>query len=182
LLDKIAKYSILSDVPDDQLPALLDLYRRKMPQLSNTDLLVRISTDTGFWRSALRLAARKIDAGGAPIYMYEFAWKTPCFGTQWALHGVELPFVFNKMEYGAAWDGADSAELRAAADPHNDRYRLAAQTIAAWTSFARTGNPSAAGLHWPAYDLKTRATMIFDRKCRVEADPRSTLRQALLSA
>jgi para-nitrobenzyl esterase len=181
LLDRIARYSILSDVKDDQLPPLLALYRREMHGLSNTDLLVRITTDLGFWGHALEQAARKLEAGGAPVYMYEFAWETPCFRGKWALHGVELPFVFNTMEYGAAWDGTDSAALRTAADPHNHRNHLVAQTVAAWTNFARSGNPSTAGLQWPAYDLKTRPTMLFDRQCKVETDPRSGVREAVLS-
>jgi para-nitrobenzyl esterase len=152
-----------------------------MPKLSNTELLVRISTDLGFWHNALQQVARKIEGGGAPAYVYEFAWKTPCFGGQWALHGVELPFVFNSMEYGAAWDGTDSAAARTAADPQNARYRLAAQTVAAWTSFARSGNPSTPTLHWPAYDLKSRATMVFDGQSRVVGGVRSSVREAVLS-
>jgi para-nitrobenzyl esterase len=38
----------------------------------------------------------------------------------------------------------------------------------AWTSFARTGNPSCKSLgNWPRYS-EGRATMIFDRDSRVE--------------
>ena len=182
LLEKIARYAVLSDVSDAQLPQLLALYRREMPKLSNNELFVRISTDVGFWRNALKQVARKVEAGGAPVYLYEYGWKTSCFGSAWALHGVELPFVFNIMEYGTAWDGSDSAAQRAAADPQNDRYRLAAQTVAAWTSFARTGNPSTKDLHWPAYDPKSHTTMLFDRQSRVVTDIRSSVREAVLAA
>jgi para-nitrobenzyl esterase len=182
LLDKIPRYTVLSNVSDAQLSQLLALYRREMPKLSNNELFVRISTDVGFWRGALQQAARKIEAGGAPVYLYEYAWQTPCFGGSWALHGVELPFIFNIMEYGTAWDGSDSAAQRAAADPQNDRYRLAAQTVAAWTSFARTGNPSTTALQWPAYDPKSHTTMLFDRQSRVVTDIRSSVREALLAA
>lgn len=181
LLDGIERYSILSKVDSEKATRLLPLYRREMPGLSNTELLVRISTDTGFWRNAMLQIARKIEAGGAPAYMYEFAWKTPCFGQAWALHGMELPFVFNIMEYGAAWDGNDSAAQRAAADPEKHRYRLAEQVVAAWASFARTGNPSTSTLRWPAYNLKSRPTMIFDRQSRIVDDLRSGVREAVLS-
>lgn len=42
----------------------------------------------------------------------------------------------------------------------------------AWATFAWTGNPSHEGIGaWPAYDLESRATMIFDVPGRVENDP-----------
>lgn len=181
LLDKIKRYATLSNPGDVKTAKLLELYRREMPELSNTELLVRISTDTGFWHNAMLQTARKVEAGGAPAYVYEFAWKTPCFGQAWALHGIELPFVFNINEYGAAWDGNDSAAQRAAADPQNDRYELAEQVVAAWSSFARSGNPSTSTLRWPAYDLNSRSTMIFDRHSRIVDGVRSNVREAVLS-
>jgi para-nitrobenzyl esterase len=44
--------------------------------------------------------------------------------------------------------------------------------MGAFVRFARTGNPG-----WPAYDLQTRKTMIFDRESRVENDPRKWERE-----
>jgi para-nitrobenzyl esterase len=32
--------------------------------------------------------------------------------------------------------------------------------IAAWSAFARTGDPSTASLPWPAYDANTTTTMV----------------------
>jgi len=76
--------------------------------LSNTEMLVRLSTDLGMWQSALRQAQRKVEIGGPPIYMYEFGWKTPCLGGNWATHGIDIPFVFGNLNYLAAWDAKDS--------------------------------------------------------------------------
>jgi para-nitrobenzyl esterase len=70
---------------------------------------------------------------------------------------------------------------RAAADPQNDRYRLAEQVVAAWSSFARSGDPSTRTLRWPAYDLNSRPTMIFDRQSRIVDGVRSSVREAVLS-
>jgi para-nitrobenzyl esterase len=40
-----------------------------------------------------------------------------------------------------------------------------------WANFARTGRPSAPGQPaWPAYDLKTRQTMVLDVACSVVPD------------
>jgi para-nitrobenzyl esterase len=47
-----------------------------------------------------------------------------------------------------------------------------------WIAFARTGNPNTAGLgKWPAFDLKSRSTMVFDRDSRVVDDPRGRERR-----
>jgi para-nitrobenzyl esterase len=53
-----------------------------------------------------------------------------------------------------------------------DRYALADRMAKAWVAFARTGNPSHAGLPaWGAFNTTTRTTMIFDKECRVVNDP-----------
>lgn len=76
-------------------------------------------------------------------------------------HALEIPFVFNNPDV-APFTG-DSP----------DRYELAAAMSRAWINFARTGNPSVEGMPpWPAYDMESRATMIFHVPCRVENDPR----------
>jgi len=47
-----------------------------------------------------------------------------------------------------------------------------------WAAFAKTGNPDNDAIpHWPAYDVATRATMIFDTTMKVVSDPRSAIRQ-----
>jgi para-nitrobenzyl esterase len=54
-----------------------------------------------------------------------------------------------------------------------ERYELAATMSATWAAFARSGNPNHEGLpHWPAYDARDRATILFDVPCKVENDPR----------
>jgi para-nitrobenzyl esterase len=166
---------------NESYPRLLQLYRRLMPNLSNSRLVVRMATDIGAWRSAILQATRKIEAGGPPVFMYEFDWKVPFLGGTWAQHGVDLAFVFGYTDYPKAWDDNDSAEKRAAADPQNLRYRLATQTMEAWAAFARTGDPSTSSLKWPAYDLKIRSTMILDGESRVVNDPRSGIREAVLA-
>ena len=50
--------------------------------------------------------------------------------------------------------------------------QLGTNLRAAWSAFARTGDPSHKGIGtWPRYDTRTRATMLFDADCRVAADP-----------
>ena len=178
---KAAACALWRSDPTEKYEELLKVYRREMPNLSEKELLVRMSTDITWWRPAITQATRKIAAGGPPVFIYEFAWKTPCFGGSWALHAVDVPFVFGHMDHVKAWDENDSAAERAAADPQNDRYRLAAQTMTAWASFARTGNPSTRDLAWPAYDLTSRPTMVFDRQTRIINNLRSNVHDVVLS-
>jgi len=179
----LAKCQFLSagDLHEDLSPRLAQIYRKTMPNVSPTEFLVRMATDTGAWRSALMQVSRKLEAGGPPVFMCEFNWKVPFVGGSWAQHGVDLAFVFGYTDYPKAWDEGDSAAKRAAADPQNLRYGLATQTMEAWAAFARTGNPSTSTLKWPAYDAETRATMIFGGQSEIVNDPRSSLRKALLA-
>jgi para-nitrobenzyl esterase len=181
LIESIDECAVLSSVSKQKYGELLPTYRRMMPNLSNAQLVVRIATDVGMWRNALLQAARKLEAGGPPVYMYEFAWKTPCFGGSYALHAIDLPFVFGHQDYPQAWDDDDSAAVRAAADLEGERYRLSDLVMRAWAAFARTGDPSTPALKWPAYDLASRTTMVFDRSTQVVSDPGSHIREMILS-
>jgi para-nitrobenzyl esterase len=180
LAQLIRDESLLSRISPDEIPAVLRAYRNAMPNASRVELFVRVTTDTGFWRNALLQAERKLRAGSAPVYMYEFAWDTPCFDGLWSPHAGELPFLFNVLSYPSAWDGKDSAEARARADPPGDRFRLAIELGAAWANFARTGNPSTADLQWPAYDLKARPTMVFGQRSHAENSPRDKMRKIVI--
>jgi para-nitrobenzyl esterase len=61
-----------------------------------------------------------------------------------------------------------------------EQRRLEQQMADAWVSFARTGSLGHAGLPpWPPYGLPDRPTMIIDRSCRIEMDPRAEERRAL---
>jgi para-nitrobenzyl esterase len=176
-----AAYAVINQVDPAMLQPVIAGYRKAMPELSAQELVVRISTDLGFWKNAIRQCELKSAAGGAPVFAYECQWKTPCFGGQWAPHGVELPFVFNHRHYGAAWDGKDSDTLRAATDPRGDRFRVGDQMFRAWIAFARSGTPSTRELSWPAYDVAKRSTMVFDRSTRVVDDVRSDVRALVAS-
>lgn len=120
--------------------------------------------------------------GGASVYMYECTWETPCYGDKWAPHGIDIPFVFGVQHYGVAWDGKDSDAARSVADPKDRWYAVSRPMMAAWTSFARTGDASTEELKWPRYDLATRRTMRFGERTEIAADPRSTVRAAVIAA
>jgi len=144
----------------EQYQTFLDGYRGLNPGLDRHRLLAAMSSDPVFMRLAKEQADIKAAQGARDVYVYEFTWTTPCFGGQWALHASELPLEFGNLSYASAWDGKDSDALRAAADPQDHQARLSAEMIAAWSAFARTGDPSTASLPWPAYDANTTTTMV----------------------
>jgi para-nitrobenzyl esterase len=159
---------------------LLRGYREMSPDASRLDLLEAMLTDVWMWQGALHQAEVKVVQGGAPVFMYEFGWRTPAFGGGWALHAGEIPFVFGNLTYGTAWDGTDNDDERSRADPEGDRFRLAERMMRSWTRFAHVGDPSTAEIVWPPFDLEQRATLYFNRSVEVRHDPNAQ-RRALVA-
>ena len=129
----------------------IEAYRRRRPGGSLRDLLSDLMADDRFHHPILHLS-EQLAAAGCAVFLYRFDWAPP--GSAWgACHCIELPFVFGTR---AAWNapmlaGGDPAQMDA----------LSATTMAAWTRFARTGNPSLPDLPWPAYEPAARCTMRF---------------------
>jgi para-nitrobenzyl esterase len=140
---------------------MLALYRKHYPTKSPYLLLAMILTDGGFRRAAMIQAERKAMQGTAPVYMYQWDWPSPAFGGRYgATHGLDVGASFREARHG------------------NDLARVAHELSSAWVAFARSGNPNTDALPaWPVYDVRSRATMVFDTPTRLEHDPRSELRQ-----
>jgi para-nitrobenzyl esterase len=182
--DELAARLVRADfsrhLTNTQARELMEGYRTLAPHKSRLDLLIGVATDVLMWRQALVQAERKAGQQGAPVFMYEFSWRTPCFGGRWSPHGSEIPLVFGNMDYVEAWDKADTPSVRAEADPRGDRYRLSRIMMSIWTEFARRGNPSTDLLpRWPAYDAAQRMTMILYADCAVAGDPGAGRRKLL---
>ncbi len=169
----------IAPLPEGTFERLVRHHRKISPGMTRRELLVAMITDLGMLAPAVRQAEKKLADRGAPVYFYEFAWRTPCYDSSWAIHSVELPFVFGNLVQGTAWDGLDDDALRSAHDPANERYRLAEETIAAWAAFAHRGNPSTPSLYWPEYVLQTRSTMVFDRGGSTVENDRNAARRML---
>lgn len=140
---------------------ILDALRRGHPGASAAKVFT-IWCSSGVRHAAVRQAALKAAQGGAPAYLYWFAWDSPIFGGRLhSFHCCDLPFVFDNTDRCDHMTSG-GAEPRA----------LAARISSAWVQFARTGNPNHSGLpQWPAFDPAKRPTMIFDKTCAVENDP-----------
>lgn len=93
---------------------------------------------------ALRQASDRTAAGCAPVYFYRFDWKTPVLdGSMGSPHCIEIPFVFDNVLRHRTFTGGGE-----------DAVELGHRVSRLWTSFARTGKPSAEGMPewepWPA--------------------------------
>ena len=141
--------------------AIYAAYRQENPRQS--PYLVQAEAFTDATRgNAIKQASLKAALGGAPAYLYVWNWATPAFdGKFGAVHGHDVDASFH--QYRSPICGAGMAGGRLMCD------RLATT----WVSFAKSGDPNNALIpHWPSYEAKTRATMVFDTAMRVENDYR----------
>ena len=161
----------ITQVDDAEADRLIALYRRGRPGASHGDLALVMAADNSPLRlSSYVIAERKHAQGRAPVYMYYFQWRSPVNnGKLRSMHCMEIPFVFDHVDAVPFMTGSGA-----------DRYRLATEMSEAWVSFARSGNPSHAGLPaWPAFDPARRATMVFDTVSKVVDDPYGDERRAM---
>jgi len=117
--------------------------------------------------SQIQQADRQTANGGA-VYNYWFDWATPLFDRRpRAYHNSDLPFWFNNTDLMDTITGG------------GDRPRRLAENMSlALTSFARTGEPDHEGIpHWPKYNKRDGAVMIWNDKSEVRNDPDREARQ-----
>ena len=155
--------------PGDMDKALAG-FRAARPNATPSDLFFAISTDKLMRQAAWRQAERKSAQHAAPVWLYELDWATPVEGGKWrSPHSLDLAFVFNNVAKSAAMVGTGP-----------EPQKLADQMSATWLAFARTGNPNNAHVpHWPAFDSKSRATMVFNVESKVVDDFRGNERTLL---
>jgi len=151
----------------DQLVAAA---KSRYPGESPSYLYTDITSKAAFVSSAA-LAERKA-AQPAPVYMYVWEGRTATEGGLLrAPHTAEIPFAFDNVALGPMLLGDAPATLA-----------LGRQASAAWTAFARHGDPNdpRSGLpHWPRYAAAARATMMFNLESRIENDPFAEFRKLL---
>lgn len=135
--------------------------------------LFAVWISSGVRHAAVRQAELKAAQGGAPAYLYWFAWDSPILdGRLHSYHCSELPFVFDNTDRCDHMTGG-GADARA----------LAERISRAWVQFARTGDPNHGGLpEWPAFHAIERPTMILDDTSEVRADPDAAESRALEAA
>lgn len=153
---------------------ILATYRKSRPNASPADLYVAIATARAFWLGSIEIAEKKYEQKAAPVYMYMFVhgsnFTIPGTNHQLgAAHATEIWYKFDNVDLDPP-KGAPGPPL-IGDDPERETAALNMSEM--WTTFARTGRPGAKGQPtWPAYDTKTRTTMMIDAQCKVLNDPR----------
>ena len=93
----------------------------------------RDQEDPIFQPLAVKQASDRMAAGCAPVYFYQFTWESPVLdGALGSTHCIEIPFVFDNVTLHRTFTGG--AE---------DAVELGHRISRLWTSFAKTGVPSA---------------------------------------
>ncbi len=142
-------------------------YRKFYPQYSATEVFFAATTAGRSWRGAI-IEAELRAAQGAPVYAYQLNYRSPLDGGRYgAMHGMDIPLVFDNVAQPGSLTGAGS-----------DAQKTADYMSSALLAFARTGNPDHAGLpEWPPYTPSDRATMLFDAEPKLAHDPRGAERR-----
>lgn len=143
--------------------AALEIYARSRPEASEDDLLSAALTDQAFRIPAIRLAEAQC-GHRENTFLYLFTWASRALGGRLgACHALELPFVFDNLARAGVEAFLGKSDLPT---------RLAKAMHDAWISFARSGDPSHAGIErWPAFETSRRATMEFGDRIGILDDP-----------
>jgi para-nitrobenzyl esterase len=140
---------------------VLDVYSHAYPSADPAVRYILIETDRIYRFNSIVLAERRTALRKAPTYMYLFAWQTPPDPKMLAHHALEITFAFDNTSRVPRPSGG-GPQPAALADKMSE----------AWIAFARSGNPNTPKLpQWPAYNVQTRPTMVFNDECRVVDDP-----------
>ncbi len=150
------------ETPSADVDALIARLRVLHPNATPSDLYFMVTTELGMGTGARTVATRKVERGGAPVYLYRLEFESKANGGRLrAHHGLDVALVFNNVSAATTVGGA-VVEAQQVADAMS----------AAWLRFARTGNPNGPGLaYWPAFDLQLQPTMVFNAISRAVSDP-----------
>jgi para-nitrobenzyl esterase len=159
-LDGIVEHVMRLGLPGPAARRLIDTYVRLRPAASTAQLYRDVLTDIQFRIPTVRQADLRSQASEVPVFVYEFEARgvaAPDLGT----HALEVPFVFDRLDDDVL-DGVDPESAGA----------LAHAMCSAWSSFARTGDPSTALLpSWPRYATSSRQVMVLGAPPTVLSDP-----------
>lgn len=161
---------------EDKATAIVSTLKKAYPQKKIQTLSYMCSGTFGLnglsmRNNVVKMAKLKYELKGAPAYTYYFTWQTRILdGLPGAWHTADLQFCFDNTKRCEQGTG-NTPEAQA----------LAKKMATAWANFAKTGNPSQAGLTWTPTDPESNKTMIWDNECRMENDPEGEARRIVLS-
>ena len=133
--------------------AYVEAFAEAWPDYIPQDLL---SIDMMFRPKTIITADAVAETRQAPTYVYMWTWKSPV--DQGSVHGNELNFCFNTLQFHKG----------ALPEPTEADQALADNMARSWANFAATGDPNVEGLPaWQPYTAADGECFIFDRECSV---------------
>ncbi len=170
-LDEAGLIKRVNDRFGEHAQKLLAAYRRDRPDASPSAIAIAIESAAFAGAGSIAIAERKVALGRAPVFMYMLTEhiNAPVPGTNYqigAMHASDIALKFDNLaalETRRPWS---TPEERA------DHQMAAKNMSRMWATFAHTSHPAAPGQpSWPAYDLRSRATMMIEARCHVAEDP-----------
>ena len=153
--------------------SLINTYRetrKDKGSLSAQKVLDAFLTDFEFHISAIRTAEAQ-SMHNPNTFMYLFTWPSSFMdGMFGSFHTLEIPFVFGML---------DDPFWKILSETSEEAKNLSEKIMDSWITFARTGNPSHAGIpEWPQYDTIKRSTMLLGKEIKAVDDPYGKERKA----
>ena len=143
-LETLADYEMMLDLFfEDQAETVWNAY----PAINDAEAVMqalRVYNLAGFFEPT-RYAARGVSQSQT-VYRYHYQYVPPTYdgALLGCFHGSELAYVFGNLDPEEGYGPEDR--------------QLSEEIMELWTSFAKTGRPSAPGLpQWPAYDSSTES-------------------------
>jgi para-nitrobenzyl esterase len=153
----------------------VDAFRKADPTYTPQQVARAVGTAFRAWAGqrmeAERRAANPVSQPHTWVYQMNFKGADG-----WATHTIDIPFMFDNIAIAQRQVGSEPQHVAEANE-------LAAVMSQMLITYGRTGNPNGDDKakaatqdgklpYWPAYDLKHRATMMWETNPRVENDPR----------
>lgn len=171
LPEKIAK---MEGCSLEKANEIIAMYKRLLgDDCTACDIYTSLINDRSHLMATIDRYNARAKVGAAPMYNYVFCFESKDEDMK-AIHGVDVPFFFDNAIYAP---GIWNADTRVGA------MQLSEVAGASWANFARTGNPSAAGIPaWKPYDDVNRYTMLFDVESRLVSDYRKEAREYIMGS
>lgn len=139
------------------------------PDYPNRRGALQISSDAGIGMPVIWIA--QAHSRVAPTFVYRFDQATPVMKLLGlgAVHASELPYVFGTIPRRGQLSKRQIVWLGG----RQTAQRVSARMKSHWIEFAKNARTD-----WPAYDMRERATFVFNRHDMLEIDPNVSRREA----
>jgi carboxylesterase type B len=162
---RLFSQTLLDLMPGRDMQAVRSHYRRHMRGASWRQVYDQINNDAFYRMPTLAAAAAHAGAHPGRTWHYQLDYRSSVPGLG-AIHGIDVVLLFRPA----------SGELLLAQD--EGTAQLTKSMREAFTAFAKSGTPAAAGLpQWKPFERQTRYTMVLDRQSHLAADLDPHLRE-----